>query len=109
MAGWLSGYVMLNCIECDRVISGLSPSLCNILYYNFWVLLPSPLPIPDPSSLSAPPGAPGSKWLLLEQAATPGISWSKLPLQETPEVPNVLPALPALPALLSAQEHNHFS
>ena len=70
MARWPSGYVMLNHIECDWVIGGSSPSLCNILYDNFWVLLPSPLPIPDPTSLPAPLGAPGSKWLLLEQAAT---------------------------------------
>ena len=96
MAGWPSGYVMLNCIECDRVISGSSPSLCNILYDNFWVLLPSPLPIPDPSSL------PAHSQLLREHLGANGCSWSKLPLQETPEVPNVLPAL------LSAQEHNHF-
>ena len=42
------------------------------------------------------------------QAATPGVSWSKLQLQETPEVPDVLPALPALPELRSTREHKHF-
>ena len=42
------------------------------------------------------------------QAATPGVSWSKLQLQETPEVPDVLPALLTLPELRSTQEHKHF-
>ena len=42
------------------------------------------------------------------QAATPGVSWSKLQLQETPEVPNVLQALLALPELRSTWEHKHF-
>ena len=61
-----------------------SPSLCNILYDNFWVLLPSPLPIPDPSSLPAPLGANGCSWSKLLLQASPGASCHFRRLQKCP-------------------------